>query len=358
MKHRIQLLQKFMALAAMAFMMTSCQTGRWGQSQHHSNNYIQEHECPTTIQYVQSLPSGVMVNSRHATCNTAPLHNPGTWQGQIQSKLDQLLGTTLLDSTQLALAVFDLTDTEWLYCLNVQQRMRPASCMKLVTSIAALDLLGPDYRYVPTVLRPGWGWCWDDEETGLSATAQKKWQSADILYQENKERSLADVLQPMMKKSDNMLAESMFWQLAEKRAWATRKECVAQVANVIRKTGLEPSYYTIADGSGLSLYNYVSAELLVGLLRYAYNNKVIFDQLYHALPIAGVDGTLSKRMLGTKAQSNVHAKTGSVTGISSLSGYCTAPNGHLLCFSIINCGLPSMAPGRSFQNTVCQTLCE
>lgn len=354
MKHENIQLKQLILLIAIAFAFSSCHTARWAKATPAETDHV----CPTSIQYIQTLPSGVMVSSRHATCNTAKLYKPDTWQGQMQSKLDGLLSTTLLDSTQIALAVFDLNDNEWIYCLNVQQRMRPASCMKLVTSISALDILGPDFRYQPTVVKPGWGWCWDDDESGFTASALKNWKTADVLWQENKERTIGEVLIPMMKKSDNMLAESMFWQLTEKRAWATRKECATQVASVISKAGLNPEHYTIADGSGLSLYNYVSAELLTGLLRYAYNNKKIFDPLYASLPIAGQDGTLAKRMIGTPAQNNVHAKTGSVTGISSLSGYCTAANGHLLCFSIINCGLPTLAPGRIFQNHVCQALCE
>ena len=58
----------------------------------------------------------------------------------------------------------------------------------------------------------------------------------------------------------------------------------------------------IADGSGLSLYNYVSAELEVQLLRYAYNQPNIYNTLLPTLPIAGVDGTLKKRMRNTPAE--------------------------------------------------------
>lgn len=358
MKHLKSQIQKFIGVALVAVMIVSCQAGRQAYSTRHHVPQVEEHQCQTAIQYVPTMPAGVAVNSRHATCNTAPIYQPESWQGQLQSKLDQHLTATLLDSTQVTLAVFDLTDDKWLYCLNAQQRMRPASCMKLVTAIAALDILGPDYRYQPTVLRPGWGWCWDDDESGFTATAQKKWFSPDILWQEKREWTLAEVLQPMMKKSDNMMAESVFWQLAERRASATRKECAAQVKNVISKTGLNPNHYTIADGSGLSLYDYVTSELLVSLLRYAYSNNAIFEQLYPALPIAGEDGTLAKRMIDTPAHRNVHAKTGTVTGISSLSGYCTAANGHQLCFSIINAGVESSSLGRAFQNKVCQTLCE
>ena len=115
--------------------------------------------------------------------------------------------------------------------------------------------------------------------------------------------------------------------------------------------------YTIAYGSGLSLYNYASPELLVTLLNYAQSRPEIFQHLYPSLPIAGVDGTLEKRMVETPAAGNVHAKTGTVSGISSLSGYLTAANGHLLSFCIINQGVPRVGMGRSFQDQVCCLLC-
>ena len=57
------------------------------------------------------------------------------------------------------------------------------------------------------------------------------------------------------------------------------------------------------------------------------------------------------------ARGNVHAKTGTVTGVSSLAGYCTAANGHVLCFSIINMGIRHTSSGRRFQDKVCEALC-
>ncbi len=62
-------------------------------------------------------------------------------------------------------------------------------------------------------------------------------------------------------------------------------------------------------------------------------------------------------MINTAAEGNVRAKTGTVTGITSLAGYCTAPNGHQLCFAIINQGILSNGPGRAFQDRVCKVLC-
>jgi D-alanyl-D-alanine carboxypeptidase/D-alanyl-D-alanine-endopeptidase (penicillin-binding protein 4) len=130
------------------------------------------------------------------------------------------------------------------------------------------------------------------------------------------------------------------------------------VKKLISKLGLGSQPYKIADGSGLSLYNYVSAELETKLLRYAWLHGNIYDHLYPALPIAGTDGTLEKRMIKTAADGNVRAKTGTLTGISSLAGYCVAANGHQLCFSIINQGVMRNQAGKDFQDRVCQVLCE
>jgi D-alanyl-D-alanine carboxypeptidase/D-alanyl-D-alanine-endopeptidase (penicillin-binding protein 4) len=60
-----------------------------------------------------------------------------------------------------------------------------------------------------------------------------------------------------------------------------------------------------------------------------------FQAYYDALPIAGIDGTLSERMKGTKAENNVHAKTGSMANVSSLTGYVRTADGEMLAFSIV-----------------------
>jgi len=167
-------------------------------------------------------------------------------------------------------------------------------------------------------------------------------------------------MERMMKMSDNFYAESMFYQTA---ASARKVEAKASDARTITKQligrlGLGKNPYRIADGSGLSLYNYVSAELLCALLRYAWRSPDMYQTLILSLPIAGVDGTLEKRMRKTPAQRNVRAKTGTLTGISSLAGYCTAANGHQLCFAIINQGLMQNTSGKTFQDNVCSALCE
>ena len=234
----------------------------------------------------------------------------------------------------------------------------------------------------------GWGWCWDDDLIPLHPLlVEKKDRFVSEILQDlssvgiqgasidrvvqlpcppsarlfcEATHTMEQVLDRMMKKSDNYYAESMFYQLAARngRKHASRKDAASCINQLIREVGLSPSSYQIADGSGLSLYNYVSPELLVRLLRYAWNNESIRSYLYPSLPIAGVDGTLEKRMRKTAAEGNIHAKTGTVDGISSLSGYATSPEGHVLVFAIINQGVTKASVGRDFQDKVCELLCK
>ena len=97
--------------------------------------------------------------------------------------------------------------------------------------------------------------------------------------------------------------------------------------------------------------------MLLEYLKYAYYHAEIFQPFYESLPIAGVDGTLGYRMKKSKAYANVHAKTGTVTGVSSLAGYAKAPNGHMLAFSIINQNVMKSRVARAFQDKVCDILC-
>lgn len=235
-------------------------------------------------------------------------------------------------------------------------------------------------------LAKGWGWCWDDDDAPLDAltmggkdifenSIRKLLADNGIVFSgtfrkgrltpggrtvASVERTVDEVLLPMMKKSDNLAAESMFYQIAAHsgKPYAGRREAVKAIEALVKKMGLNPAHYQFADGSGLSLYNYVTPELLVRLLAFAYNDEALRRHLLPALPIAGEDGTLARRLRGTKAQGNVRAKTGTVEGVSTLAGYCTAPNGHTLCFAIMNQGIRRTATGRNFQDRVCRALTE
>ncbi len=359
-------------------------------------------------------------------------------QDSLCIRLDSLLTDPMFETSQVGLMVFDLNGDSALYVRNHRQMMRPASCMKLVTAITALDKLGADYDYQTRIyytgsiedstlvgsiycvggfdpmltnddvsdialriqrlgidsirgmlvadqsmkepLEYGEGWCWDDDNPRLlPLTIGRKNVFVTTLAEElarngvNLEgvrlmegrvpngarllcilrHNIGTVMERMLKMSDNFYAESMFYQMGYKQG-----DVRDVTKKLIARQGLGHVAYKIADGSGLSLYNYVSVELLCRLLRYAWRTPSIYRALIQTLPIAGVDGTLKDRMKGTAAQNNVRAKTGTLTGISSLAGYCTAANGHQLCFAIINQGIMRAAAGKAFQDRVCKVLCD
>lgn len=233
-------------------------------------------------------------------------------------------------------------------------------------------------------LQLGYGWCWDDKARSLApilyrgtdtfrqnfATAlaeagitlngnwRKAERPADVTEICRRTHTIDQVLMTMMKDSDNQFAESMFYHIAARsgKKYASHEEGEAQIKRFVQRLQLDPTQYKFADGSGLSLYNYLTPELLVALLRYAQRHDNIYYHLLPSLPIAGTDGTLKRRMRTSASHDNVRAKTGTLTGVSTLAGYCTAPDGHLLCFAILNQGLRRSAEGRKFQDIICDAL--
>jgi D-alanyl-D-alanine carboxypeptidase/D-alanyl-D-alanine-endopeptidase (penicillin-binding protein 4) len=111
---------------------------------------------------------------------------------------------------------------------------------------------------------------------------------------------------------------------------------------------------TLTDGSGLHRGNRASPASVVALLR-AMMQRDEFDAFYASLSIAGRDGTLSTRMRSGAARGNCRGKTGTLTGVSALSGYCTARSGEIYVFSIlINSG--STYTARTVQDRIAQAL--
>jgi len=174
------------------------------------------------------------------------------------------------------------------------------------------------------------------------------------------ETPVQDVVRQIMKESDNLNAEAMLCRLgaqATGRKRVSADDGLSAVRMLIKKLGYNPDRYNLADGCGLSNYNYLSPELLVAFLKYAYSRTDVFQKLYKALPIGGVDGTLKNRMKkGTPSYRNVHAKTGSFTAINCLAGYLKADNGHQIAFAIMNQNALSGREARAFQDAVCEII--
>ena len=169
---------------------------------------------------------------------------------------------------------------------------------------------------------------------------------------------LADVMEKALKKSDNLCAETMFILMgmtledANRTSFEDGGEAVKMFMKEV--VGRSPEDYNIIDGSGLSPYNLVSPDLMIEYLKLGSRHEMFIT----SLPVSGTDGTLRNRMKRGKAFGNVHAKTGSVTGVSTLAGFAKQTStGHRLAFVIFNQNILKSREARNFQDKVCELLC-
>ena len=146
---------------------------------------------------------------------------------------------------------------------------------------------------------------------------------------------MSEMLALLNKPSDNLIAECLLKTLgAQLKGKGSAAAGEQAELDFLEKIGADLTAISITDGSGLSRHNFVSPKNLVTLLKYMYahkHSKVYLD----SLPIAGVDGTLRRRMKGTAAEGNVRAKTGYISRVRSLSGFVTTKSGEPLVFSIL-----------------------
>ncbi|MET8834298.1 D-alanyl-D-alanine carboxypeptidase/D-alanyl-D-alanine-endopeptidase [Micromonospora sp. NPDC004540] len=151
---------------------------------------------------------------------------------------------------------------------------------------------------------------------------------------------LADLMVPFLKLSNNGHAEVLTKELGRVLSGSgTWSAGLTAISEYVGDSGMDTGTLRQRDGSGLSRRNMIPPAQFVALLA-AVRAEPWFDTWYAALPVAGnperfVGGTLRSRMRGTAAADNVHAKTGSLTGASSLSGYATDADGHVLAFSVV-----------------------
>ena len=162
---------------------------------------------------------------------------------------------------------------------------------------------------------------------------------------------LAELIAPIMKDSLNMPAETLLRVLGlEIRGEGTSAAGMEVVAETLEMMGIRKESYIYADASGLSRRNLTSPDVFVRALGYMYRQPV-FSRFYSAMAIAGTDGTLKNRLTGATVRGNIHAKTGTVTGVSAISGYIRTADGEMLAFSIIvNNYISGKAAAEDIQN--------
>lgn len=172
-------------------------------------------------------------------------------------------------------------------------------------------------------------------------------------------RSVNDIVAEALMESDNLCAEALAYHLGSLYGRFPVKQSMGPdiIKGFLDYTLDMPLSYDVCDGSGLSPYTLVSADMIMQVLRYAYSRKDLYDMILCALPQSGISGTLKHRAKGTAAYKRVFAKTGTVTGVCTLAGYAQASNGHDLAFVILNEGSPKARPVRVWQDKVCEVLC-
>lgn len=149
---------------------------------------------------------------------------------------------------------------------------------------------------------------------------------------------ISEIIKPLLKRSDNLYAECLFKTLGAERfgtpgTWQKGSQAVIELFN--DKLGIDASRFHIVDGSGISHKNLLAPDHLTTLLSWC-RYQPFFKEFLDALPTAGRDGTLKYRMTQPGIATHIKAKTGTLSDVSSLSGYIIAKDKTPLIFSIMS----------------------
>jgi D-alanyl-D-alanine carboxypeptidase len=174
----------------------------------------------------------------------------------------------------------------------------------------------------------------------IGSLSQKSIKSIDnksrlrIIYEVS--NNISDLIVPMIKNSDNFLAEVLFKIIGAKsgKLHDNAKETRRLIENMLENFGINCKECVFYDGSGLSRRSKVTADAIARLLGKVYttNYGKIIDS---SLAIASVDGTIRNRFIGTLAENNLHGKTGTHSNVSALAGYVLTLDGERLAYSMI-----------------------
>jgi D-alanyl-D-alanine carboxypeptidase/D-alanyl-D-alanine-endopeptidase (penicillin-binding protein 4) len=171
-------------------------------------------------------------------------------------------------------------------------------------------------------------------------------------------KPMSEILPLFNKPSENAIGEMLILSFASRQGerpatWRTGARAMGTW--LTQTAGLTEDDFRLVDGSGLSRYNLICASGAVKLLRHMWqspNRQVYID----SLPIMGGDGTLGGRGASLNTGS-VHAKTGTMSGVSALSGYVETAQGRWLVFSILTNGfIGSSSPSRALQDRLCAAM--
>jgi serine-type D-Ala-D-Ala carboxypeptidase/endopeptidase (penicillin-binding protein 4) len=154
---------------------------------------------------------------------------------------------------------------------------------------------------------------------------------------ESRSPPLRDIAATMMKVSQNLYAETLLKEVGAVNSGGVGSAEAGRSAarDLFAAWNIQPGTYAQADGSGLSRYDLVSADMLVAILERMFKDPRHHDAFTAALPIAGRDGTTASRLKDTRAEGNALTKTGSISNVRTLSGYVRTRDGETLAFSML-----------------------
>jgi PBP4 family serine-type D-alanyl-D-alanine carboxypeptidase len=155
---------------------------------------------------------------------------------------------------------------------------------------------------------------------------------------EHESKPIVHSLNGLMKRSENLTAELIVKYIGSTvyDTIGTWNNGLLAIKTFLHDTvGIDTNTFSLSDGSGMSRYNYSSPNHFISVLSWAYNNKNIRNQFIETFPIGGVDGTLEERLENIDTTTTILAKTGSLAGVSCLSGYIISNTKNPLAFSIL-----------------------
>ena len=242
----------------------------------------------------------------------------------VQNRVAGVLAHPALQGARVGALIVSTERHGDIYRANAGEPLIPASNMKLVTVATALELLGPQY----------------------DCSALPGAESAE---------TLGELSGRILKPSSNALADALLTALpdAAGRPDLTPRQLSAEAWGE-RGVYLHGTHW--ADGSGLSREGRMSAAMIVELLEMMDRSRWR-QEFIAALPVAGIDGTLRNRMRDGPARGRVIAKTGSLRGVSALSGYAETIAGERLIFALVMNGFDCETPRvRRMQDHICEAL--
>ena len=257
---------------------------------------------PFTTQAIASSPEISPSNVSKQQTVTAELTASNTaCPSALPRTVNSVLSRSYIAQRGWGVHVESMTDGATLYTHNTNKYFIPASNIKLLTSAAALETLGPQYR--------------------------------------TRSRTLTAWITEVNRWSNNGYADSLLRHIGGP----------PRVKRTLSQKGVNPNRYRQVDGSGLSRNNMATTDTFVKTLQMM-DEAEGWATFYHSLPIAGISGTLRNRLKSPMVRGKVRAKTGTLWGVRALSGYLPHPTYGPLAFSIL--ANQSSQPGSVLVRTI------